>query len=123
MAEMDKYDGVLREISETQKIMLQALQGITANLQALNSKANVIGEKSDITINSLNSYAQSTDQTMNQIQAALSKTADNLETISNQLYDLENGKMAGARDAIRPAQDVSRETGKPERGLPSDVIR
>ena len=39
MAEMDKYDGVLREISETQKIMLQALQGITQNLQALNSKA------------------------------------------------------------------------------------
>jgi len=123
MAEMDKYDGVLREISETQKIMLQALQGITQNLQALNSKANVIGEKSDITTNSLNSYAQSTDQTMNQIQAALSKTADNLETISNQLYDLENGKMAGARDAIRPAQDVSRETDKPERGLPSDVLR
>lgn len=122
MAEMDKYDGVLREISETQKIMLQALQGITQNLQALNSKAIVIGEKSDITINSLNSYAQSTDQTMNQIQAALSKTADNLETISNQLYDLENGKMAGARDAVK-VQDTTRNESKFGRTLPSDVIR
>ena len=123
MAEMEKYDSVLREISETQKIMLQALQGITQNLQALNSKADVIGEKSNITINSLNSYAQSNDRNMDAIQAALSKTADNLETITNQLFDLEHGRMAGARDAIRPAQDVSRETDKPERGLPSDVLR